>query len=64
MAPNQVNDKTSALVFVKLYGHPTTLVKPKFGVGDKVHVAKYASTLADPGKKRDTKQVSPRKLTW
>ena len=38
-------------MFVKLYGHPVTLTKPKFGVGDKVHVAKYASTLADSGKK-------------
>ena len=51
MAPNQVTEKTSASVFVKLYGHPVTLVKPKFGVGDKVHVTKYASTLADPGKR-------------
>ena len=51
MAPNQVSDKTSALVFTKLYGHPVRMIKPKFGVGDRVHVAKYASILADPGKK-------------
>ena len=51
IAPNQVNEETSPQVFVKLYGHPVTLVKPKFGVGDKVRVAKYANPLVDTGKK-------------
>ena len=51
MAPDQVNEETSSRVFVKLYGHPVTLVKPKFGVGDKVRLAKYASPLVNPGKK-------------
>ena len=51
MASAQVNEKTSPLVFVKLYGHPVTLVKPKFRVGDAVHVFKYASCFTIPGKK-------------
>ena len=51
IAPNQVNEETSPRVFVRLYGHPVTLVKPEFNVGDRVHVAKYASPLVNPGKK-------------
>ena len=64
MAPNQVDEKTSPLVFVKLYGHPVTLTKPKFDVGDKVHVANMQVHWRIRGRRplgKVTKQASQRK---
>ena len=51
MAPVNVTDANSAVVFTTLYGKAYTPKEPKFGVGDRVLISNYASPLVAPGKK-------------
>ena len=66
MAPNQVNENTSALVFVKLYGHPVTLTKPNLLWEIKCMWPSTQALWQIPVKRhlrKVTRQVSPGKLT-
>ena len=46
MAPEDVSERNSALVYTRLYGHPSTLKQPSYKVGDLVLLSKYSNPLA------------------
>ena len=51
MAPDEVTEENSYLVFARLYGKTLPFEKPKYSVGDRVRLSEYASPLLDPNKK-------------
>ena len=51
MAPDEVTEENSYLVFTCLYGKSLPFEKPKYSVGVRVRLSEYAAPLLNPNKK-------------